>query len=209
MGTGRLAVASSLRARGLRGDKSLDGEIPAGADGRSRRKVRMSLNVVPRNAITRTEVGDQRLGRGDLPGRGRLLVQVADETDPDAVLVNLRILGIAAVHAVLLVDPSLRDLDLAVFTARAVADHKVVTAAIVAQNLAVLMVDLVVVARGVGTVVQDDVLPGSVGLAGIEELVAPRLAEVRVQCLLGTRLAHRAACRRGANAIGRVHGRRS
>ena len=79
-----------------------------------------------------------------------------------------------------------RDLDLAIFTARAVADHEVVTAAIVAQNLAVLMVDLVVVARGIGTVVQDDVLPGSVGLAGIEELIAPRLAEVRIQSLLGT-----------------------
>ena len=133
----------------------------------------MGLDVAPGNAIARAQVSDQCLGRGDLPGCGGLLVQIADKTDADAVLVDLRILGIAAVHSVFLVDPALRDLDLAICTARAVADHEVVTAAVVAQNLAVLMVDLVVVARGIGTVVQDDVLPGSVGLAGIESSLPP------------------------------------
>ena len=157
--------------------------------------------------IARAQVGDQGFGRGDLPGRGRLLVQVADEADADAVLVDLRILGIAAVHPVLLVNPTLGNLDLAVITACAVADHEVVTAAIVAQYLAVLMVDLVVVARGVGTVVQDDVLPGPVGLAGIEELVAPRLAEVRTQSLLETVLRTGPLADRGAKTVGGVQGR--
>src|SRR5208283_1143133 len=138
---GCLVIASA----GLGGNKRLDGEMPARADGRSRREVRMGLDVAPGNAIARAQVSDQCLGRGDLPGCGGLLVQVADETDADAVLVDLRILGIAAVHSVPLVDPSLRDLDLAILTARAVADHEVVTAAIIAQNLTVLMVDLVVV----------------------------------------------------------------
>ena len=66
------------------------------------------------DGITRAEVGDQGLGRRDLPLRRRLLVEVADEADSDAILVDLGVLGIPAVNPMLLVDPALGDLDLAV-----------------------------------------------------------------------------------------------
>ena len=126
--------------------------------------------------IVLAEVGDERLGGGDLAGRRRLLIEVADQADADAVLVDVVGAGVAAMDALLLVVPPLGDLDLAVAAAVAVADDEVVAAAVVAEELAVLAVDLVVVARCRGAVVQDDVAPGTVGLVGIEELVAPEPA---------------------------------
>ena len=97
--------------------------------------------------VALAEIGDQGLGRGDLPGGRRLLVEVADQADADAVFVDVVGAGVAAVDALLLVGPALGDLDLAVGAAGAVADHEVVAAAVAAQDLAVLAVDLVVVAR--------------------------------------------------------------
>ncbi len=138
----------------------------------------MGFDVAAADAVTGAQIGDQRLGRGHLPRRRGLLVQVADEADADAVLVDLGVLGVAAVHSMFLVHPPLGDFDLAVFAAGAVADHEVVAAAVVAKHLAVLVIDLVVVAGSVRAVVQNDVLPGAVGLAGIEQLIASGSSEV-------------------------------
>ena len=83
----------------------------------------MGLDVGWLNSIARAQVGHEGLRRGHLAGRRGLLVQVSHEADADSVLVDLRALRIAAVDAVLLVDPPLGNLDLAVVRARSVADH--------------------------------------------------------------------------------------
>ena len=189
------------------GSKRPGREELAGADGRRGGEVGMRLDAGRLDGVTRAEVSDEGLGRGHLAGRGGFLVQVSHEADADAVLVDLRVLGVPAVDAVLLVDPPLGDLDLAVVRARAVADHEVIAAAVVAQDLAVLGVDLVVVARGIRAVVEDDVLPGAVGLVGIEELVAARLAQVGPQPLLRAGPADLAGGRGRADVIGGVPGR--
>src|SRR5262249_24911675 len=67
--------------------------------------------------------------------------------------------------------PALGDLDLAVGSLAAVADHEVVAAAVPALDLAVLLIDLGVATRGGGAVVEDDVLPGPVGLGREEEVI--------------------------------------
>ncbi len=116
-------------------------------------------------------------GESAVAGRSRR------QADADPVFVDVVGAGVAAVGALLLVVPALGDLDLTVAAPGAVADHEVVAAAVVAQDLAVLAVDLVVVAAGRGAVVQDDVLPRSVGLVGIEELIGIGFVEIRLQPL--------------------------
>ena len=101
---GRVAVDCSSRERGLAAKEPRWGNACQGKRS-GRREMGMSLDVAPGDAIARAQVGDQSLGRGNLPGRGSFLVQVADEADSNAVLVNLGVLGIAAVHSMLLIDP--------------------------------------------------------------------------------------------------------
>ena len=132
----------------------------------------MGLDPARGDGVTRAQISDQNLGGGHLARRRGLLVKVAHEADADPVLINFRALGIAAMDPVLLVNPPLGDLDLAVFRSRSVANHEMVAAAVIAQNLAVLAIDLVIISRGVSAMMQDDILPGPIGLVGIEELVA-------------------------------------
>ena len=136
-----------------------------------------------RDVVALAEVGDQGLGRGDLTRRRRLLVEIAHQADADPVFVDVVSAGVATVNTLLLVGPALGDLDLAVAAAGAVADHEVVAAAVEAEDLAMLAVDLVVVAAGRGTVMEDDVLPGPVGLVGIDELIGARVIDKRPEAL--------------------------
>ena len=94
--------------------------------------------------------------------------------------------GVAAVHALFLVRPALGDFDLTVAAAVSVADHEVIAAAVEAQDLAVFRVDLVIVTACGGTVVQHDVLPGPVGLVGIDQLVGTRVIQKRLEAFAQT-----------------------
>ncbi len=106
------------------------------------------------------------------------------------------------VSPLLLVGPALGDLDLAVAAAGAVADHEVVAAAVESQDLAVLAVDLVVVAAGRRTVMEDDVPPGPVGLVGIQELIGARFINKRTEPVVQAGAADARGSRRtGLDAI--------
>src|SRR5262245_46479042 len=139
----------------------------------------MSRDVAGLDVVPLAEVADQGLRRRDLPRRGRLPVQVADQADPDPVLVDVMAAGIPAVHALFLVIPALGDLDLAVAAPLPVADHEVIAAPVVTQDLAVLAIDLIDIATGRGAMVEHDVPPGPIRLVGVEELVGRRFPEER------------------------------
>ena len=123
--TGRLRHGSLVTAR-----IGFAGEVLAGADGLGGGEVGVGPHAARRDVVALAEVGDKRLGRGDLPRRRRLLVEVADQADADAVFVDVVGAGVAAVDALLLIGPALGDLDLAVGAAGAVADHEVIAAAV-------------------------------------------------------------------------------
>src|SRR5271166_4919039 len=105
------------RGAGGPGNRALQNvgrEALARADRWRRGKVGMRVDPAAGNLVASAQVSEQNLRRGQLPGRGRLFIQVADEADADAVLVDIRVLGVATMDSVLLVDPALGDLDLAV-----------------------------------------------------------------------------------------------
>ena len=66
-------------------------------------QVVVGLDVVGGDRVAVAEVGDQGARRFDLPGGRRALVEVADQADPDPLIVDLGVLGVAAVGAALLV----------------------------------------------------------------------------------------------------------
>ena len=81
-------------------------EVLAGANGRRGREMRVRRDPGRLDPIAPAQVGDERLRGGDLPGRGRLLIEIADEADADAVLVDVVAAGVAAMDALLLADSS-------------------------------------------------------------------------------------------------------
>ena len=103
----------------------------------------MGADVVGLDRVAVAEICHEGLGGGDLLGGGGGLIEVAHEADPDPVLVDVGGLAVPAMHAVLLVQPAVGDLDLAIRAVRPVADHEVVAAPLEAENLAVVAVDLV------------------------------------------------------------------
>ena len=131
--------------------------------------------------IAPTQVGHKRLGRGDLSRRRRLAVHVPDQADPDSVFIDIVSASVAAMDALLLVIPPPGDFDDAVTAAVAVPDDEVVSAALEAEELAVLAVDLVIVAAGRRAMVQDDITPGPIGLVGVEQLAGARTGDIRLQ----------------------------
>src|SRR5262249_6761939 len=156
----------------------------------------MGGDVAGLDVVPLAEEADQGLGRRDLPRRGGLPVQVADQADPDPVFVDVVAAGIPAVHALLLVIPALRDLDLAVAATLPVADHEVIAAAVITQDLAVLAIDLIDIAAGRGAMVEHDVPPGPISLVGVEELVGRRFAEERPESIAPAGAANRRGGRR-------------
>ena len=177
--TGR-ALAGFLRER----EDLLVREMAARADRLGCGQVRVGLHPRLGDVISRAEMGDQRFGRGDLPGRRGLLVEIADQADADSVFVNVVRAGVAAMNALFLVGPALGDFDLTVAAAVSVADHEVISATVDSQDLAVFGVDLVVVTAGCRAVVQDDVPPGPVGLVGVDQLVGARVIQKRLEPLV-------------------------
>ena len=134
-------------------------EMLAGAGGGVLGEPGVDVHVRGRDVVARLKVVYQRLGGLDLLRRRAVLVEVAHQADADAVVVDGRRLGVAAVSSPALVAPAPGDLDLAVRATRPVADDEVIAAPRRAEPRAVLAVDLGITPLGLGAVVQDDVPP--------------------------------------------------
>src|SRR4051812_20220860 len=105
--------------------------------------------------IPSAEPLDQRAHGGELGGRGRVVFEITDQADADAVFVVLRRVGVSAGF---LAEPARSGGDPAVGLAVAVADDKVVSQTAPAA-LAMFLVEQFGAAVQAGRVMQDNVPP--------------------------------------------------